>query len=136
MNAHDDIPVQDARGLRKFGVITGLLFVLLFAGIPWVRAHSTPVWPWVVAALLWGPALVVPMALRPICSGWMRLGSVLGFINTRVILGLFFLVILLPVAVVVKVLGKDALKRGFDANARSYRTASKARPPTSMEVPF
>ncbi|MDH3901107.1 MAG: SxtJ family membrane protein [Gammaproteobacteria bacterium] len=87
-----EIAELDKPGLRKFGLITGAIVVGLFGLLlPWLLDHHWPVWPWVVAAALWVPALVFPAVLKPVYRGWMKFGAVLGFINTRLILGLFFL---------------------------------------------
>ena len=40
--------------------------------------------------------LSVHAVLRPIYVGWMKFAFVLGWINTRLILGLFFYLILTP----------------------------------------
>ena len=60
----------DDKGLRRFGLITGLIVVLLFAFFfPWVfDASSMPTWPWIISFLLWVPALVWPGSGDLICT--------------------------------------------------------------------
>ena len=42
---------------------------------------------------------------------WMKLAGVLGFINTRILLGLAFYVLFTPWAIIMKLTGKDPLRR-------------------------
>jgi len=76
------------------------------------------------------------MALTPVYHLWMKIGHVLGWINTRIILGLVFFVIFAPVALVFKILRKDTLKQRLDASASSYRIASEQPPRDRMEKPY
>ena len=41
---------------------------------------------------------------------WMKLGHILGWLNSRVILGLVFLIVLQPIALIMRILGHDPLK--------------------------
>ena len=127
----------DKQELRKFGLIFAGMFILFFALLlPLIWDKSSPMWPWIVAAVFIAAALLVPMALGPVYRLWMKIGHVLGWINTRIILGLVFFVIFAPVALVLKLLGKDALKRRLDASATSYRIVSEQPPRDRMEKPY
>jgi hypothetical protein len=132
-----EIAELDAQGLRKFGLTTGAIVAVLFGLLlPWLLdAEGLPLWPWVVAAALWLPALAYPRALNPIYKGWMRFGMVLGYINTRIILGLFFYVILMPAGFIMRLTGHDPMRRRHD-DGPSYRVPSKAQSPEHMEKPF
>ena len=64
--------------------------------------------------------LVLRRALRPVYVGWMKFAFVLGWVNTRLILGLFFYGILTPVGVAMRLFGWDPLTRKIDRTAPSY----------------
>ena len=49
-----------------------------------------------IAGALIGPALVAPRTLAPVHRAWIALGDVLGAINTRIVLGLIFFVLITP----------------------------------------
>lgn len=122
--------------LRKFGLLTSALLVVFFVLlIPWIWDLAYPVWPWTIGAILSFFALISPAALRPVYSVWMRFAEVLGWINTRMILGLIFYVIFLPFGFVMR-LFKDPMQRKMDTVANSYRVASKSPKPENMERPF
>ena len=127
----------DKQELRKFGLIFAGMFMLFFALLlPWIWDKPSPRWAWIVAAVFITAALLVPMALGPVYRLWMKIGHVLGWINTRIILGLVFFVMFTPVALLFKVLGKDALKQQLDASASSYRIVSEQLPRDRMEKPY
>jgi hypothetical protein len=131
------IPELDRAGLRKFGLTTGAIVAVLFGLLlPWLfNAEHWPLWPWILAAALWLPALIHPEILRPVYTGWMKIGALLGFVNTRIILGLFFYVIMMPAGLAMRLLRKDPMRRKPDPGP-TYRVQSRANPPKHMENPF
>ncbi|MGH7987712.1 MAG: SxtJ family membrane protein [Candidatus Binataceae bacterium] len=122
--------------LRNFGLLLGALFALIFGALPLTRGRATPLWPWVVAALLWLGAVLAPTSLRQLHRGWTRLGLALGWVNTRVILTLLFALSIIPVGLLMRLLGRDRMGRRFDPALESYRVAGKPRSNSSMERPF
>jgi len=132
-----EIPVLDAKGLRKFGLVTGAIIVGLFAlFFPWALDVNMPLWPWILALLLWLPALLIPSALQPVYRIWMKIGHALGWVNSRIILGILFYAIVLPMGLVMRLLGKDPMGRKLDLSAPSYRTKSESAPKDQLEKPF
>ena len=133
-----EIPTLDNAGLRKFGLTTGAIVVGLFAFFfPWIfDIAAMPVWPWVVAGLLWVPALFIPGVLRPVYSIWMKIGGVIGWINTRIILGVLFYVLVLPMGLIMRLIGKDPMARKVDNSTSSYRVKSVNAPKDRLEKPF
>jgi len=122
--------------LRNFGLVLGALFAGLFGVLPLLRHHTPAQWPWVLAAVLWLPALIWPRSLTLLHRGWMRLGHALGWFNTRVILTLIFMIVITPFSFVMWVFGRDRMKRGFDPKVETYRVPSQPRQPQGMEKPF
>lgn len=133
-----NIPTLDDKGLRKFGLTTGAIIVVLFAAFfPWVfDATSMPVWPWILAALLWVPALLIPAVLQPVYTTWMKIGHAIGWVNTRIILGILFYVMVLPMGLIMRLFGKDPMARKRNKSAISYRVQSVHEPKDRLEKPF
>ena len=123
--------------LRKFGLTTGAIVAVLFGLLlPWLFNYAWPLWPWILAAVLWVWALLLPATLEPVYHGWMKFGHVLGWINTRIILGLMFYTIFFVVGLIMKVIGNDPMSRKIDKSADSYRVASTPRNKEHLERPF
>lgn len=133
-----DVPILDNKGLRKFGFTTGAIIVALFAiFFPWVFDVTTmPIWPWIIAGALWLPALLVPGALRPVYTTWMKIGHGIGWVNTRIILGVLFYVLVLPMGLIMRLFGNDPMARKRDKSASSYRIKSVGEAKDRMEKPY
>ena len=136
--AHDQmIPELDRKGLREFGLSTGAAVVAIFGLlVPWIFDLGWPVWPWVIAALLWTPAVIYPPSLRWIYRGWMRFGLLASRVMTPLVLGIVFFVMISPMAIVTRLKGKDPMQRTLDRNQKSYRVLSKKSPKEKLERPF
>jgi hypothetical protein len=131
------IPELDRKGLREFGLMTGGLVAGLFGlFFPWLLETGLSLWPWLVAGTLAAWALIAPASLRPVYRAWMRLALWLGRITTPIILGVVFFLVISPVALVMKLISRDAMARRFDENAKSYRVPSCQAPREHMEKPY
>jgi hypothetical protein len=131
-----EIKELDAKGLRDFGLTTGGIVAVLFGlFFPWLLERPTPAWPWVIAGVLalWG--LSAPTSLRPVYRGWMKFGLLLSKVTTPIIMGIVFYVVVTPMGVVRRMMGKDSLARRFEPTA-SYRVPSLKAPAKNLEKPF
>ncbi len=126
--------------LRKFGFIMGGMFTLIFGLLfPWITdktLETWPIWPFIVMAIFWSIALVLPQILRPVNDIWIKIGNVLGFINSRIILGLMFFLMIFPIGMLLKLFGKDSMDRKLDKDADTYRKVSRLRKKEHLEKPF
>lgn len=129
--------IVDNRELRKFGLIfAGFLIGLFALLIPWLRERPVPLWPFYVGVPVAVLALVWPAALRPLYVVWMKFGAVMGFINTRIIMSVFFFIMLTPVALFMRLRGKDPMRRALEKTATSYRIGSEPYTKEQMEKPY
>lgn len=129
-------PQSEKKELRHFGLIVGGVFCVI--GIwPMIR-YGEPVrlWALVPGALLIPLGLVVPLALRPLFKGWMKVGHVMGWINTRIILGVLYFGLITPMGVAMRMFGWDSMSRALRQDAESYRVVRQARPRTHMTRQF
>jgi hypothetical protein len=78
-----------------------------------------------VAALFILFALVAPKLLEPLEVVWMAFARALGAINTRIIMGLLYLIFIVPLSLIFKLVGRDEMKRrrvaGSTSNWEDYR---------------
>ncbi len=107
--------------LREFGFVIGFGFPILIGWIiPTFSGHTFRGWTLWIAI----PSLIVgilkPSLLFYPYQVWMKLGLALGWINSRIILGLVFLIILQPIALIMKIIGYDPL-RSKKGNKKTYR---------------
>ena len=97
--------------LREFGFLIGFGMPILVGWIiPAIGGHLFRTWTFWISV----PSLIIGI-LRPGLlfypyKVWMSLGLVLGWINSRVILGLVYFIVLLPIALIMKIFGYDPLR--------------------------
>ena len=133
----------DKKTLREFGLVFAggliIFFGLLIPWIfdkPWIWQDGGARWPWIGAAVFAVTGLIFPMALKPIYFIWMKIGHVLGWINTRIILGLVFFVLFAPLALMFRLFGRDPMQRKLEDDSPSYRKTSHHLPRDRMEKPY
>jgi hypothetical protein len=124
--------------LREFGLITAAIAAGLFGFIlPLLKHHPIPSAPWIVAVVMLLLALLAPLALKPVYRIWIKIGDLLGWINTRIILGVIFYLLVTPMGIFMRLLGNnDPMQRQLDRDRTTYRTASEVRTRFSMEKPY
>ena len=119
------------KDLRSFGLLVGGVFAFIGFWPLLRRGEDFRTWALVLAVVLIAPALVFPVCLKPIHKVWMKLGHVLGWINTRILLGLVFFAVVTPMGVVRRLLGKDSMGRQ-SSKLDSYRVARQPRPASHL----
>ena len=125
------------RDLRSFGLIMALMIGLIFGVLlPWLWSGQYRTWPWIAGALFALPALVCPAVLKWPYIAWMKIGGVLGRVNTVIILGLAYVFVFTPIGLILRLIGKDTLMKRWRENVQSYRVVKSARPSNHVERQF
>ena len=117
--------------LRSFGLILAGGFTVI-ALAPLIRGHNYRSWALVVAIVFGLAGLIVPMALRPLFGGWMKLGEVLAWINTRIILTILYYGLIVPTGMILRFTGKDPMRLKFERDLDTYRIVRPKRQPSHM----
>ena len=73
-----------------------------------------------VFALLFALALSKWSLLIPIFKLWMLLSIIIGWLVLRILLTLTYIVLICPLGIIFRVLGKDSMMRKLDPNATTY----------------
>jgi hypothetical protein len=123
----------DKKQLRSFGLTVGGIFGLIGFWPMLLRAQDPRWWAVVLAACLLVPAVVFPTILLWPHKGWMALAHVLGWINTRVILGIVFYTIITPIGLIRGWLGKDPMGRNLGPDLKTYRIPRTSRPASHLK---
>lgn len=118
------------KDLRKFG-ITMAVACAVFGGLFWWQDKSVWTYFFYVAGAFLLSGLAVPRALAPIEWAWMKMAHAMGIVMTNVILILTYFLAITPIAILMKVFGKDPLNRKFDRDAASYWEAVDPEGPIS-----
>ena len=73
--------------LRQFGLLVGAVFTVIGLWPLVVRGEPLRLWAIGIGGLLIVCGGILPQVLWPIHKGWMWVGHILGWINTRILLG-------------------------------------------------
>lgn len=123
---------------RQFGFLFTAVFLIVAFWPLW------PVWPreaprisWLVAAgVIFAVALRVPRLLVWPNRGWMALGHVLGLINSKLVMALIFFVVVTPIAFLMKLFGKDPMRRRLGRSEDYWVRRNEPLSPASMRNQF
>ena len=101
-----------------------------------IRGQDPRWWALLVGLSLLLPAVLFPAALVWPYKGWMWIGHILGWINTRIILGVIFYLIVTPTGFIRRVLGRDPMGRKLRPDLDSYRVNRQARSALHLKKQF
>ena len=107
------------RELRKFGWLVGGVFTAL-ASLMWLRHKAYFPYFLVPGVMLIAFGFLRPKALKYVYVAWMSVAIVIGFVVSNVILTLFFFLVITPIGLITRLLGKDFLALKIDREARTY----------------
>jgi hypothetical protein len=128
---------DDTRELRRFAVGAGALLVaLVWVLVPWWRGATRPLWALTVGLGLIALGLTWPRAVHPLYRAWRPVGRLLALVNTWLLLGLVFFVVILPLGAVLRRAHRLQYRSGFDPRAASYRVKVERGHVTNLEEPF
>ena len=112
------LPTERSFGLGVGGVCIGVAAFLWWRGAPTAGLVLL-----VTGTLLVGFGLVAPAVLRVPNRVWWRVAQAVRWFNTRVLLTVFFAVVLTPLGVVMRLFGRNPLRgTGVQTNWTPYST--------------
>ena len=111
--------------LREFGFLLGFVIPIIMGWIlPTINGHNFSYWTLWIGIISLLVSIFQPRLLFYPYKGWISLGSVLGWINSRIILGLVFIFLVQPIAFIMRAFGYDPL-RIKKINKKTYREEKK-----------
>ncbi len=114
--------------LREFGLVLGFLFPFLIGWLlPFIFDHGIRLWTLFLGLPLIIFGLFFPNYLKFLYKKWMNLGNALSFINSHLILGIIFIFVMQPIALIMKLFRYDPLKtkKEFLKTYREFRKNHK-----------
>ena len=129
-------PQPTAKDLRTFGLLVGGVFAVIRFWPLVFRSESPRLWAMLLGSLLMGLGAVAPQSLKQVHHGWMKIGHVLGMINTRILLGIIYYLLITPMGLVMRLMGKDPMHRVLAQGTDTYRVVRAPRPRQHMRNQF
>ena len=137
MNNEEKKTQFTAKELRDFGLIMAGMLTLMFGLVlPWLFGYSIPYWPFIAAFGFAVVGLLKPLLLGPVNRVWLKISDVLGWINTRLVMGVIFFLLIVPIGLIMRLFTKDPLNNQWSETQESYRIVTKTRNKEHLEKPF
>jgi hypothetical protein len=121
---------------RRFGLAVGAAFLALGA-VQWWRGRPTTalLFGALGAALVLSGALL-PDALVPVRRAWMGMATGISKITTPIFMGVVYFVVLTPVGVARRLMGRSPLKARPAGTSRWVPRDTRVRQPDDMQHQF
>ena len=116
---------------RSFGIVFAFVFAVIGL-LPLVFGGSVRVWALTVGGLFLLVTLAVPAMLAPLNRAWLHFGLLLHRIVSPLVLGIMFFLVITPMGLLMRALGKDLMRLRFDKQSSSY-WIDRAPPGTAPE---
>jgi hypothetical protein len=120
---------EDPKEWRKFALLCGVMLLVVSGVLYWRKVVSIEVFYSAGAAVV-GMAILVfvyPKAFRPIYRGAMTVSFAIGQVMGKVVLGAFYILVLTPLGLVLRVMGKDLLETRLERERPSYWKEARKR---------
>lgn len=105
--------------VKKTGLTIGVVLILISLVLWWLGKSSFMYFS-IIGGLFVILAIIAIPVLRPFHRLWMMLALAMGFVMSRVILTLLYYLVLTPIGLLAKIVGKKFMPLGFDKSATTY----------------
>ncbi|WP_365993278.1 SxtJ family membrane protein [Halobacteriovorax sp. JY17] len=126
------------RELKSFGYqFTFILAVVIGLILPWVWKYEVSYIPFYLATLTLVLRFTFLKALLIFYHPWTFLSNILTYVKGSLLLFISYFLLLSPIGVFMKIIGKDPMKKNFIEGQDSYMTRySEEFDPQSLKYPF
>ena len=105
--------------VKKTGVSVGVVLILISL-LLWYLGKASFVYFSIIGGLFVILAFIAIPVLRPFHKLWMMLALLMGFVMSRVILTLLYYLVLTPIGLLAKIVGKKFMPLGFEKSVTTY----------------
>ena len=126
----DDIKISSN---RSFGIVFFIVFILI-ALYPLLNGQEIRLWALIISAVFLILGLLKSKLLTPLNKLWFRFGIFLGKIISPIIMGFIFFLVVTPIGLIMRLLGKDVLNLKYNKE-KSY-WIEKDGPKSKMKNQF
>ena len=104
---------------RSFGIVFACVFAIV--GLwPLIDAAPPRWWAMGIAGIFLFAAGACPKVLAPLNRIWLRFGLLLHKVVNPLVMAILFYLVVTPMGILVRILGKDLLRLRLDPKATSY----------------
>ena len=119
---------------RNFGLVFFIVFLIVSLW-PLTYGGSIRIWLVIISMVFLILGLMNSKLLTPLNKLWMKFGMILGAIISPVVMGIVFFLVVTPIGVILRIMGKDLLKKSYDKKKKTY-WIKRGKPVSTMKQQF
>ena len=119
---------------RSFGIVFFIVF-LIISLFPLIKGNDLRIWSLLISLMFLVLGLMNSSILGPLNKLWFKFGLLLGSFISPIVMGFIFFLVVTPIGLFMRLLGKDLLNLKKKNNLRSY-WIEKTGPKSKMKNQF
>ncbi len=119
---------------RNFGLVFFIVF-LIVSTWPLTNGEPVRIWSAIISSVFLILGLMNSKLLTPLNKLWFKFGMILGAIVAPVVMGIIFFLVITPIGLFMKIIGKDLLKKRHDKKKATY-WIKRGKPVSKMKKQF
>ena len=104
--------MKNQSSVKSFGILFFIVFILI-SFWPLINSQSIRIWPLPIALIFLILGLLKSKILIPLNNAWIKLGEILGLIIAPLVMCMIYFIIVTPIGLLMKIIGKDLLGLKF-----------------------
>ena len=101
---------------KKFGILFFIVF-FLYGIWPILNSDEIKIWALLISLVFLVLGLKNSKILSPLYKYWIKFGELLGKIISPVVMAFVYFAVITPIAIIIRILGKDLLKLKFSKSS-------------------
>ena len=103
---------------RSFGILFFIVFLLITIW-PILNGETFRIWALVISTIFLILGSLNSRILTPLNKAWVKFGELLGMVIAPIVMAVIYFIIITPIGLLMRLLGKDLLNMKFNKN-KSY----------------
>jgi len=109
---------------RSFGIVFFIVFLLISIW-PLFEEQSLRIWSLIISIIFLALGLLKSKLLTPFNLVWIKIGELLGRIIAPIVMAIVYFVVMTPIGLFMRLIGKDLLKIKFLKNSSYWIKRNK-----------
>ena len=119
---------------RNFGIVFFIVFLVVSL---WPLTYGEPIriWSAIISLVFLILGLMNSKLLTPLNQLWFKFGIILGAIVAPIVMGFVFFLVVTPIGLFMRIMGKDLLNKKYDKKKETY-WIKRDKPVSTMKKQF
>ena len=104
---------------RNFGLVFFIVFLIL-GFWPIINGEEIKIWLVIISLIFLVLGMMQSKLLTPLNKLWFKFGMILGAIVAPVVMGAVFFLVVTPIGIVMRTMGKDFINKKYNKKKETY----------------